>query len=165
MKLAFLLAVILSLGAKILADDAEIQSARARYEDELEMVTKPVRDRYLATLESAKKTALLRNDTKSANEIATEIKRVAVLSDLGGAKAALCGYLWSNHQDKWEFNPNGKLVQHGTGWAGKSWRFSPDQKSVELTFFNDKHHVYAFKDGVLIHFDPGWGAFQKNPLD
>ena len=167
MKPKLITLAVLSLVATLAADDlpSDIQSARARYDSDVEAATKPLRERYLWTLENAKKSAISRNDTKAANAIAGETKRVSIPADLNSPKAILCAYLWANHQDKWEFTPGGKLIQHGTGWGGKSWKLSPDQKSVELTFFNDKQHTYAFKDGVLVHSDPDWGAFQKTPKE
>jgi hypothetical protein len=81
--------------------------------------------------------------------------------------AILTGSFWKNHQDTWEFRPTGKLIQRGTGWEGKSWRWLPDKKSVEITAIDPKKeqrkHIYSFKDGVLIHWDPAWGKFTKEP--
>jgi hypothetical protein len=163
MKATFITIALGLLVATLFANDLpdDIQTAQSRYNNDIESAIKPIRDRYVAKLENAKKTAILRNDIKAAEAIAAEIERVS--ANFSNPTDILCAYYWSNHHDKWEFTPGGKLIQRGIGWGGKTWKFSPDQNFVELVFFNDQKHIYAFQDGILVHYDPSWGAFQKSP--
>lgn len=77
------------------------------------------------------------------------------------AEQSLTSFVWTNHEDTFEFGPNGKFIQHGKGWEGKSWRFLHGKKMVELSFTNGRKAVLELKDGVLIHWDPKWGAYAK----
>ena len=55
---------------------AEVAAARTRYEADLDASAKPIRQRYVSQLEAFKRSAMLRNDLKTAAAIDTEMKRV-----------------------------------------------------------------------------------------
>ena len=142
---------------------ADVLANRARYEVEMAAALKPIRQRYIAQLESAKKAATSRGDLKGAVAIEAELKSMLEYQNADEKTAILCGSLWKNRIDTWEFFPDGRLVQRGEGMAGKSWKFASGRTTVEMYFENGKKQVSTFKNGVLMHFDPAWGAFTKLP--
>jgi hypothetical protein len=95
----------------------EIAALRSRYEVDLEGAAKPVRDRYVGQLETARRTAALRNDLKTANAIDAEIKRV---DPQAGAVAGRD----LKHQLKgtrWQWNPRLILKFEGDTATTGSW--------------------------------------------
>jgi hypothetical protein len=100
----------------------EIAALRSRYEADLENAAKPVRDRYVGQLETAKRTATLRNDLKTANAIDAEIKRV----DPQAGAAAGRDLKHQLKGTRWQWNP--RLILKFDGDTANAGAWSTDVK-------------------------------------
>ena len=98
-----------------------------------------------------------------AAQIADEKQSILNIADDEQKKALLTSCWWQIRDVVLEFTPGGSVIRHGDphGWDGKSWKLSPDGRSVECTYANGQMQSYSFKNGGLVHFDPSWGEFKK----
>lgn len=119
----------------------------------------PINRRYQKDLKALLYKAVKSNDRKTAARILAEMDMPEGSPELGGAVQFLMNSDWAllNGTDKFQFRPDGTVVQLGEGWQSTHWKLAEDGKSVQVEFEGEETQIWTIANGVLHH--PTLGVF------
>jgi len=137
-----LAALLLLLPPAVVAQEpVELQQARQRFQTEVDFTLRPIRDRYVARLETLKRTLASKGDLRAAVEVQNEIDLVQAIANETAIRAKLVGTWTGQFKDgvrRFTFKADGTVEWGYQGAANSAnGRLLRDGKDFVINY---EHH-------------------------